>query len=179
MDRCGPGFLFRNQAGLLPRCRPGRVILQVLSDFAPQSHVRWSVHWISTAQDQDRAYADTIRGGLSPMRSNLGALSASPSRSNGLRGNQWMIFPKPTSGPASLRVHPVHNFRFARYSPPSHTHVCETGPCTAGAPGTGLLKLPGPDSAGAGITPLFGDGNGVAVRYCSPAIWSCGLSPMP
>ena len=179
MDRCGPGFLFLNQARLLPVLPPQTRASASLDRLRAKVSVRSSVHWISTGQHQDRAYADTILGGLSPMRSNLGALSASSRRPNGLRGNQWMIFPKPTSGPASLRVHPVHNFRFARYSPPSHTHVCETGPCTAGAPGTGLLKLPGPDSAGAGITPLFGDGNGVAVRYCSPAIWSCGLSPMP
>lgn len=63
-----------------PCCRPGRVLLQVLSQFAPKSPVRWSVHWISTGQHQGAHIADTILGGRSPMRSNLGALSASSGR---------------------------------------------------------------------------------------------------
>ena len=64
-----------------PCCRPGRVLLQVLTDFRPKSPIRSSVHWISTGQHQDRAYADTILGGLSaPMRSNLLALTASSRR---------------------------------------------------------------------------------------------------
>ena len=61
---------------LPPRTR----FLQVLTDFAPTSPIRSSVQWISNGQHQDRAYADTILGGLSPMRSNLLALTASSRR---------------------------------------------------------------------------------------------------
>ena len=69
-----------------PCCRPGRVLLQVLTDFTPKSHIRSSVHWISTGPHQDRAYADAILGELSPMRSNLFVLTASSRRpETGLR----------------------------------------------------------------------------------------------
>ncbi len=64
-------FYFGTKPDCSPCCRPGRGFLQVLTDFAPTSPIRSSVHWISNGQHQDRAYADTILDGPSRMRSNL------------------------------------------------------------------------------------------------------------
>src|SRR5271167_3358462 len=36
MDRCGPGFLIGTKPDCSPCCRPGRLLLQVLIDFAPK-----------------------------------------------------------------------------------------------------------------------------------------------
>jgi len=62
-------------------------------------------------------------------------------------------------------------FRLSRLLAGNRTLIrAKTGPCTAGAPGTGLYKLPGPDSAGGGISPLFGDGDGVAAALIDEKI---------
>ncbi len=53
-------FYFGTKPDCSPCGRSGRGFLQVLTDFAPTSPIRSSVHWISNGQHQDRAYADTI-----------------------------------------------------------------------------------------------------------------------